>query len=206
VPDRDLMICHPAGIAWQADMTVTAEYDAGYFNKCLSYEDKAIALAINRGRIDLVNTYVGNEPVLDIGIGSGEFIKKRPGTFGTDINPTAIEWLKRRGLYSERFDGFAGFTLWDVIEHMPEPDALFRKIPPGAYVFTSIPIFDDLNEIRQSRHYRPGEHLLYFTEPGFIHFMAWQGFSFLEERDFETQAGRDSILSFAFRKVSGWMN
>lgn len=205
--DGDLTICQQAGIAWQTDMTVRAAYDQGYFNKCLSYEDKDIALAINRGRIDLVDDYVHGGIVLDVGIGSGEFIKKREGlTYGTDVNPVAIAWLKNRGRHVETFEGFTAFTFWDVIEHLPEPDVYFRRMPQGAYLFTSIPVFDDLSRIRESKHYRPGEHLYYFTSGGFIAWMSFHGFVFLEVRDFETVAGRDSILSFAFRKVKDWVN
>ena len=54
--------------------------------------------------------------------------------------------------------------------------------------------------IRDSKHYRPGEHLYYFTELGFAQWMARHGFELLEVSNFETKAGRDSILSFAFRR------
>ena len=56
----------------------------------------------------------------------------------------------------------------------------------------------DLNKIRESKHYRPGEHLLYWTEKGFVDWMFEKGFRFLEKRTFEIQAGREDILSFAF--------
>ena len=38
-------------------------------------------------------------------------------------------------------------------------------------------------------------------ELGFVAWMALHSFELLERQDFETRAGRDSILSFAFRKV-----
>lgn len=202
VVDRDLCISEAGGVACQRDMAARVPYDENYFNKCASYEDKAIALAINAGRIALVDKYVNGGLVLDIGVGSGEFIKKRGGlTFGMDINPAAVGWLKRQGRHSESFAGFNAFTFWDVIEHVPEPENYFRRMPNGSYLFTSIPIFEDLKAIRLSKHYRPGEHLYYFTEPGFVSWMAMHGFAFLERQDFEIAAGRDSILSFAFRKV-----
>lgn len=179
-------------------MQVTAKYDGAYFDKYVGYEDTEIANAINAGRIALVNKYVGpNAGVLDIGIGSGEFIKKRPNTWGRDINPKAIEWLKDNKRWGS-FAAFDAFTYWDVLEHIPDHGPYFRKMHSGSYLFTSLPIFKDLSRIRESRHYRPGEHLWYWTEWGFVQWMTNCSFDLLEIQDFETRAGRDNILSFAF--------
>lgn len=199
--DDDLMICPAEGVAYQADMSARVGYDEAYFNKCLSYEDQAIAMAINRGRIELVARHVDpGEAVLDIGVGSGEFIKKRPNTFGYDINPVAEAWLRKERLWSFPIAGFPGYTFWDVIEHVEEPEEYFEVIRPGAFLFTSVPLFADLSRIRESRHYRPGEHLYYWTEAGFVAWMARHGFDLAEHADFEIAAGRDSIHSFAFQK------
>lgn len=200
--DGDLALCREHGVAYQKDMSNLVCYDAEYYDKCKSYEDQAIALKINAGRIELVNRYVGPlGRVLDIGIGSGEFIKKRPHTFGCDVNPVAIEWLRRNDLWSSRLDEFAGCTFWDVLEHVPQPELYLKQIRLHAHLFTSIPIFYGLGGIRLSKHYRPNEHLYYFEERGFVAWMALHGFMLLETQDFEIQAGRESILSFAFKRV-----
>jgi len=199
--DGDLMLCPHRGVAFQRDLSHRVAYDAGYFDKCRGYEGRAIANKINRGRIDLVDRHVGaGTSVLDVGIGCGEFIKRRPGTFGTDINPAAVEWLKAERRYSDDFSGFRAFSFWDVIEHVEDPELYFRAMPDGSHLFCSLPMFDDLTRIRASRHYRPGEHLYYFTEPGFVDWMALHRFKLIERADYETAAGRDSITSFAFVK------
>jgi hypothetical protein len=87
-----------------------------------------------------------------------------------------------------------------VLEHVETPDDYFRRIHDGAYLFTSLPIFTDLTKVRQSKHYRPDEHLYYFSEDGFVNWMAHHRFKLLERDDFETRAGREAILSFAFRR------
>lgn len=199
--DGDLALCIEHGVAYQRDMTVTEPYDESYWNKCAGYEDKGIALAINRGRIEMVAKWAGPVTrVCDVGIGCGEFIKKRGNTFGRDINPHAIQWLTRYGLWAHRLSDFSAFTFWDVIEHVPRPADYFDEVPHGAHLFTSIPVFSDLRKIRESRHYRPGEHLYYWTPVGFVNWMSSYGFVLLERDDFETRAGRDSIMSFAFWK------
>lgn len=202
VADGLLNVCHSLGAAYQDDMGLLVDYDESYFNKCLGYEDKEIAVKINQGRRALVDKYVGDLYVLDVGIGSGEFIKKRPRTFGYDVNPTAVAWLNDRGLYRDNFGAFDAFTFWDVLEHVPDPGRdYFRHMRQGAYLFTCLPIFRELSDIKSSKHYRPGEHLYYWTEPGFVYWMNLHGFFLLCRDDYECAAGRDSILSFAFKKT-----
>src|SRR6185295_18228706 len=104
------------------------------------------------------------------------------------------------GIAGHKFYLFQGFTFWDVLEHIEEPERYFERMPDSAFAFLSVPIFGDLTAIRASKHYRPGEHLYYFTEEGLARWMAMHGFRLLERDDFETRAGRDNILSFAFRR------
>lgn len=203
--DGDLVLCREHGVAYQKDRAHIVNYDAEYYSRCLSYEDKAIALKINAGRIALVNKHVGQNRVVDIGIGSGEFIKRRLNTFGRDVNPVAIEWLKRNDLWAEHISDFAGFTFFDVVEHIPEPEQYFRHVQLGAFVFVSIPIFYALGGIRLSKHYRPGEHLYYFEDEGFVGWMNLHGFMLLQRDDFEIRAGRESIQSYAFKRYR-WPN
>lgn len=198
VEDGDLMICQ--GVAYQKDRGHIVNYDEAYYNKCSSYEGQDIALKINAGRVALVEKHYGSGLAVDIGIGSGEFIRNRPNTYGRDVNPVAIEWLKRNDLWAEYLGDFEAVTMWDVIEHLETPAVVLDRISDSAYLFISLPIFEDLSRIRESRHYRPGEHLFYFTEAGFVSWMALHGFQLLDRQTFETDAGRDSILSFAFAK------
>ena len=201
VEDDDLMICD--GVAYQRDMTVRANYDEAYYDKCKSYEGQQIAERLNAGRVEFVKRWVGGNRVCDVGIGSGDFIKHRPNTYGLDVNPVAIEWLKRNDLWFESFAWFSIYTFWDVIEHCPEPESYLRHVPIGGLAFFSLPVFDDLTKVRESKHYRPGEHLYYWTAQGFVSWMAQHGFLMLEDSDFETRAGRDGIHSFAMKRI-GW--
>jgi hypothetical protein len=200
LPDKDLMICEEYGVAYQANRSHIVNYDAAYYDKCLAYEGLPIADRINASRIELVEKHFGCGAVLDTGIGSGEFIRRRENTYGRDVNPVAIEWLKRNDLWVDRPWEFDAYTYWDVLEHIEDPEQEFHCIGPGAYLFTSLPIMTDLWKIRESKHYRPGEHLYYWTEAGFVSWMGLHGFTLLETNDNETKAGRDSILSFAFRR------
>lgn len=198
-PDGDLNLCLGHGVAYQRDRTHIIRYDEDYWNKCADYEDSEIARKINQGRIEFVQRHYQGD-VLDIGIGCGEFIKKRPQTFGYDINPKAVHWLMESGKFRDRFSDFNAFTLWDVLEHVETPEDYFTNINPGSFLFLSLPVFDDLRRIRESRHYRPGEHLYYWTSKGIIRWMLMHDFNLCGFSMFETLAGRDNIKSFAFRK------
>lgn len=204
--DDDLMLCRKSGVAYQRDMTAPIEYDDDYFDHYTQLEGKEIARKINAGRIGLVDKHVGSDAVVvDIGIGSGEFIKSRPNTFGYDVNAKAMHWLKENKKLAGPISEFSAFTFWDVLEHVRDPNSYFKRIPEGAHLFTCLPIFDDLSRIRESRHYKPNEHLYYWTERGFVDWMALYRFRLLERQAFEIDAGRDSILSFAFvRDLPGY--
>lgn len=208
VADDDLMLCPENGVAYQRDMShrappgVNADGE-NYFDHYAPMAGNEIASKIYAGRVEMVNDRVGPDvPVLDIGIGCGEFIKARPNTFGQDINPKGIQWLKDRRKLREDMESFKAFTFWDVLEHVENPDDYFKRMPDGSHVFATIPVFVDLSEIRQSKHYKPGEHLYYWTKAGFIQWMERYRFHLLERSDFEVQAGRESVRSFAFVKMS----
>lgn len=198
VRDDDLMLCKHRGIAYQREMAVTVEYGKEYFEHYEGLTDDR-AKQINTGRIDFVNRHYDGT-VLDIGIGCGAFILERGNTDGMDVNPHAVEWLKKRNLLAGSLQAYKAFTFWDVLEHVEDPNAYFKHIERQSMVFVSIPIFADLKNIRESKHYKPGEHFYYFTEQGFVEWMALYGFRLVETSDHETKAGRDSILSFAFKR------
>lgn len=198
--DWDLRLCPEKGIAYQHDHSTLVDYDAAYFSKYCAYEGSEVSNRINAGRVALVNKYTLGT-VVDIGIGSGEFIKHRHLTWGYDVNPEAWRWLQANRLWADELHSFDGYSMFDVIEHVPTPLDYFQHMKPGAYLFTSIPVYEDITKVRSSKHYRPNEHLYHFARHGFVWWMAKHGFAVLEVQDFETKAGRDSILSYAFWKV-----
>lgn len=202
--DRDLMVSHSHGVAYQRDMSQTINYDAAYFDNYIGKTSRHPE--VSESRVKWVEDF-GNGPLLDIGIGSGDFILKRNEsqgikcTKGFDINPKAKEWLRSKGLWSDDFKDFKAFTFWDVIEHCKEPDVYFKHIPDDGWLFTSIPIIEDLNNVRKSKHFKPNEHLYYWTNQGFIDYMDLWGFRLIKgPSDHEVKAGRQEVAAYAFKK------
>ncbi len=202
--NSDLRLCHRRGVAYQKDMSIgRVAYDNDYHDKYASYEGTPIAAALNAGRCALVAKHApAGATVLDIGAGCGTFVRQALAdgfdAKGFDVIPKTVEYLRSIKAYAEDPTDFDVVTFWDSIEHIECPEILLRKVRKGAIVLAAIPVFDDLTQIRTSKHYRPGEHFYYWTTTGFIDWMANYGFRLIEESTHETDAGRDSIGAFAF--------
>lgn len=171
-----------------------APYDEAYWEKYLKMEDTEIGHALNKARLDIVSKY-SFDSLIDIGIGSGAFIKETPNYYGFDINPSAVEWLKSVGKYKEPSPVDA-LSFWDSIEHIHNPTALLENAKK--YVFISTPIYTDKDHILRSKHFRPDEHCWYFTKDGIINYLGNFGFNCIEYSNIETELGREDIGSFVF--------
>lgn len=174
-------------------------YDSDYFNKYIGYANTEMGAKITGARIDLVaGHYQGS--VLDIGVGSGDFVETRGNTFGYDINPHAVKWLRSKNLYRDvyEWESFEALTFWDSLEHIEDIKRVIGQARD--FVFVSMPIFKSGEHIVTSRHFRKNEHYWYFTREGLVNFFEGEGFELLEINDFEIQLGREDIWSFAFRR------
>lgn len=202
--DGDLMIAD--GVAYQADMSAgRVAYDAGYLEKCEAYAGSDVARAVHAGRCALLMRHLSaGASVLDIGAGSGAFIRDAQAwgfqMRGFDVIPETASLLRAQGLYADDAGQFDAVTMWDVLEHIEDPAQALASIRRGAMLFVSLPIYADLSRVRESRHYRPGEHLWHFTDGRFVSWMTSLGFKLLERSDHEVRAGRDSIGAYAFQR------
>lgn len=203
VPFGELNYCPLHNICYQRDMTTSIEYGEQYFKTYVSYENTETSKRLNSGRISITEKYCSS--LLDIGIGSGEFIKEsRIDVYGYDVNPLGVEWLTQQMLYCDPYSGMpdvSGLTFWDSLEHIPDPSNLLDRMQSGQYAFISMPIFADVLKVRKSKHYKPMEHYYYFSPQGLEVWMRDCGFDLCEVSDFESQAGREDIFTFVFCKT-----
>lgn len=175
-------------------------YDAQYFAKYRQMAETSMGLQLTTARLLLVGRhYLGK--VLDVGIGSGQFVECRPDTWGYDVNPEGVAWLQARKRWTDLYAGDATFpalTFWDSLEHIDEPEAAVAKA--GQWVFVSLPVFRSAEHILKSRHYRKDEHIWYWTHEGLLKWFEAQGFACAEHNTIESALGRDGISSYAFRR------
>lgn len=176
-------------------------YDTNYFDKYVGYASSQMGQKLDGFRADLVHQHQGGMPVVDVGIGSGNFIEIHgPGAFGYDINPKAILWLALRRLWWDPWQFMMpSATFWDSLEHFADPSAILARVKNFAFI--SIPIFRNLEHAKNSKHFRPDEHYWYFTHRGLCRFMQSRGFHLIDESDMETKLGREDIHTFVFRRT-----
>jgi hypothetical protein len=186
------------GVGWYP---VTGQpYNGAYFEKYCGYGRTKMGRDLNKARLDFVGRYYPAGMLCDVGIGSGSFINaRRQTTFGFDVNPAAIEWLKHRGLLVDPcLVRFPAVTLWDALEHIEDFSALLRNCKQ--WLFLSLPVFRDREHAERSKHFRPDEHFWYFTANGLTHLLDLFGFELVAQNDMETLLGREDIGTFAYRR------
>ncbi len=209
VRDGDLTFCRQRQVAYQSDIKkISVKYDAAYLANYQrpEYSNSEIARAVTRGRCALVKRHIEKGTnVFDIGACTGAFMRAATAEgywlFGFDVIPEVVSRLKEENRYTEDVTKFEAITMWDSIEHMRDPDGSWlSKIKKDAHLFISVPIMPDIESVRSSKHYKPGEHLYYWTQEGFINWMALYGFALVEVSDHEVKAGRQDIGAFVFKK------
>jgi SAM-dependent methyltransferase len=205
-----LMINDSKDYAYAENTTDIRPYDTDHYNLLKSYENKPICTRITHGRIAIVEKYCKYTNILDIGCGTGHFMRYYHDTvqcfvYGYDVLPDTVKWLQDNNMYIDPNNGIPkhimGITMFDVIEHIPDPKKLLVKFPKNSYYICSVPIIENIDNIKQWKHYRPKEHFHYWTLGGFINYMIENGFECLEHDDFEIKAGREDIRTFVFQKV-----
>jgi len=102
----------------------------------------------------------GGFTVLDYGCGVGWFKAFKPDwvvqvdTF--DIMPVPQTGLTR--------DKYTVLTMWDVLEHIPDFTTLVPILEKVSFVAMTIPIKPEKVGWGTWKHFKPGEHLQYYTE------------------------------------------
>lgn len=175
-------------------------YEGSYWQNYRQMDATPMGAALTRARVEFVHKHFVGE-VVDIGIGGGRFVEES-GAFGYDINGEAVDWLREKGRYINPYGRKVGaVTCWDSLEHIPEPGALLAQVE--GWLFVSMPIYESAANCLASKHYKPGEHVWYWTLPGLIGWCEARGFELVELNHMETELGRDGIVSFAFRRFDG---
>lgn len=173
------------------------DYTGDYFAKYQALDATPMGAALTKARCDFVAKHYEGQ-VVDIGIGGGRFVTEF-GAAGYDVSAEAVDWLKAQDKYFDPYKHHTeAITCWDSLEHIPEPERLISMV--GEWVFVSMPTYKNQRDCLASKHYKPGEHLHYWTERGFILWFARNGFACMDINDIESDLGREGITSFAFRR------
>ena len=199
--------CRSCGLVYpsprpRADF-IEEQYVNGRFSK--SFEEIYLPSApyrmatIFKERVDeVVGSKVTSGKLLDIGSSSGHFLKvaKDAGydITGIEPNPKMVEFSSNELGLSEIHQGttdtvvlgsqtFDAVTMWDVIEHVPEPSSLlnfaYKVLKPGGWIFAYTENLDSFNYFVTGgysemfgadvhlRHYSPVTFRREFEKAGF---------------------------------------
>jgi 2-polyprenyl-3-methyl-5-hydroxy-6-metoxy-1,4-benzoquinol methylase/Zn ribbon nucleic-acid-binding protein len=137
-------------------------------------------------RIKRINKKLDNkEKMLDVGSALGDSLLEArklgwKDLYGVELSKYAVDESRKRGLSiklgtleSAKFPSgyFDIVTLQDVIEHIKNPKAdmteIYRILKPGGFVFVVTPDIGGLwHKLLGSfwYHYKPGEHIMYFSQ------------------------------------------
>lgn len=177
----NLTACYSCEHVFQTDLNVTVSYDAEYahqYDHRPAREMSALRWRFIQMHLDLP---VGSN-ILDIGYGNGAFLKHARAAgmniFGIDVHSEDF------GIPNVTFDTDLCFDLicfFDSLEHFPAFDPIFGL--RSHHTIVSIPNTPDLILTRPAawRHFKPGEHLHYFSRRSLGLVMDAWGFSKLTE-------------------------
>jgi hypothetical protein len=130
-------------------------YDLQYFEKMLRQNSKT-AEEICKIRWEFIRSC--GQRVLDYGSGVGWFRAFRPED--KEVDSYDIGPYPQTGIRNNSYDVIC---LWDVLEHLPSFEEMEDIFTQTSYVAVSIPIKPAKTKIENWKHFKPGEHLHYFT-------------------------------------------
>lgn len=196
--EDSLIWCPEKGMGFHPREPISYEHD--YWEKYLGYDDTPLGEALTAARKELVDFYYRGS-VVDVGIGGGKFVLSMGAKgFGYDVNKDAVDWLMAYGRFCDPYSSpVSCITCWDSLEHIPNPENLINQVTD--WVFVSLPIFENPNTITKSKHYRPGEHIWYWSDFGLINWFKGLGFELIEKNNMETDLGREAISTYVFRRI-----
>lgn len=168
--------CPACAHVFQTDLTVTVQYDAQYAHQ---YDSRPVK-EMSELRWNFIQSNLklpAGSRVLDVGYGNGAFLKRAREAdmriFGLDVHKEDF------GIPVVDFDTPQDYDLvcfFDSLEHFPDFAPILRLGTQN--VIVSIPCTPDfiLTEPTKWRHFKPGEHLHYFSPSSLDLFMRNWGF------------------------------
>lgn len=142
-------------------------YDSQYVAD--RYDRYASASAMSYLRTGFVKSFSSNGTLLDVGYGNGDFIKAamKAGfdAFGSDVHGLGEKYGVREVPLANT-KNWGVVTFFDSLEHFADFSVVRGLCERATLVVVSVPqmpVWWPSARIREWRHYRPGEHLHYFT-------------------------------------------
>ncbi len=175
------------------------KYDLDYYENMLR-EYSATAEEISRKRWTFLSEHCEpvalnqeNAKVLDFGSGVGWFRAFRPRW--CDVWTCDIADYPQTGIELQMYDVVC---FWDVLEHIPDFGEIEPILALSKHVALSVPLAK--GGLLDWKHFKPGEHLHYFTEESLIALFHEYGFVPTYKSTEIECPPREDILTALFRR------
>jgi len=168
-------------------------YDLDYYERMLRLNAQT-GEQISKVRWEWINE-INPRIVLDYGSGCGFFRTYRPAditVYSYDVGP-----YPQTGIELTIYDVVC---FWDVLEHLPDFKPLEPVLALSRYVALSLPIKPQDTLWNDWKHFKPGEHLHYWTGETVQEFFQKYGFKLMKS-GYPECPPRQDIKSFLFKKL-----
>lgn len=171
------------------------DYGIEYYEGMLRQYSKT-AEEICKKRWDWIMSTLDVKTVLDYGSGVGWFRAWRPP--GVEVHSYDVGPMPQTGLGLQMYDVTC---FWDVLEHIPDFSEVEPVLALSRCVVCSLPIVQSKGsaELGEWKHFKPGEHVHYFTRATLKALFSKYGFDLLKAGQPECPP-RVDIWSFIFTK------
>ena len=132
---------------------------------------------------------------LDYGCGIG-FMKAFAPDWITEVDTYDIMPIPQTGMRSNHY---SIVLMYDVLEHIPDFTEMLPTLNKTNYVAVTVPIKPNNLPWSKYKHFKPGEHLHYFTDDLLTHIFKVMGFRVVAKSTPECPP-REYVWSYLFKR------